>query len=124
MSQSLQMVQRELRGLLVIQHDICDPCHWMVSGHGYRGDGGRFLHGGIHGDEALDSARKEQLRVTGHQLGIVPVDHGQKKVVALLEVLLDGADDLRAVGITDFRCNYADSESTPKPQRARKKLGR
>jgi len=52
------------------------------------------------------------------------VDHGQKKVVALLEVLLDGADDLRAAGITDFRCNYADSESTPKAQRARKKLGR
>src|SRR6267154_4326716 len=118
------MVQRELYCFLVIQDDIRNARHRVVPGHGDRRNGGRFLHRGIDRDEPFHSARLKELRVTGHHLWIVPVDNRQEEVIALLEVLLDAADDLRTVSIADLRCNYTDCESTPKPERAGKKLGR
>ena len=54
---------------------------------------------------------------------IMPVHHCQKEVLSLSQVLLNPADDRRAVGIADLLGNYPDRVRALVAQRARKKIG-
>ena len=52
-----------------------------------------FLHGSVHGDDALDPALGQQLRVAAQECLIVAMHNGQEEVVALAQILLEAADD-------------------------------
>ena len=51
------------------------------------------------------------------------VHYRQKEEVALLQVMFDSIDYLRAVVIADLRRDHADRERSLEPQRAGKKVG-
>ena len=94
-----------------------------MTGDGNRRQRGRLVYGRIHRDDALDSTLRQQLRVSSQQHGIVPVHHGQEEIVALPQVLLNAADDGRAVGVADLFCDHSDGVGALVAQRARKEIG-
>ena len=51
------------------------------------------------------------------------VDHGQKEIIALAQVLLDAADDGRTVGVADFFGNDSDGVGALVAESAREKVG-
>src|SRR5579872_1912411 len=63
---------------------------------------GSVLNRSIDGDDALDPALRENVRVSIQKLGIVAVDHRQKEVIALAQVLLNAADDPRTIGVANL----------------------
>src|SRR6266436_1942646 len=66
---------------------------------------------------------QNNVRDAGHESWVMPVHHGEEKEIALLQIMLDAVDDLRAVIVADLRGNHTDSKGSLEPQRAGKKVG-
>ncbi len=77
---------------------------------------------GIHGNEALDPALKQELRIGLEELSVVPVSYCQEKETMSSKMSLDPADDHGAVGVADLLGDHSDCESALHTERAGKKV--
>src|SRR5260370_41981852 len=117
------MFKRKAHCFFMIKYNVGHAGYGLVTRHSYGWHGWGFGDRSIDRDQSFHAARKKQLRVAGHQSWVVPVYHRQKEEVALLQVMLDSIDHLRAVVIADLRRNHTDRKSSLYLQRGRKKVG-
>ena len=103
-----QMRERQARCDFVIDGDVGDARHMPVSGNSDRGKCRCLLDGGIDGDEPLDPTRYQHLRVGLQHFLIVAMNHGEKEVFRIAQILFDAADDGGSVGIADLLSDDAD----------------
>src|ERR1700720_4987351 len=91
-TQLREMCERESRREIMIQNNVGHPFCGAMAGHR---DGGEFQllsDGSVGGDETLDAARHQHLRVSMKKLGIVAVDNCKEEVIMLSQIFFDAAD--------------------------------
>ena len=93
MVQILEVVECQNSCSLVIEHDVGDALQFLVTCDRHSGQHGRFLNRCINGDDPLDSALGQKLRIAAQQRRIVAMDDCEEEIVALPQILLDAAND-------------------------------
>ena len=61
---------------------LVTPFNFLVAGNRNSGQHRSFLHRRVHGDDALDAALRQQLRISAEQYLIVTMNHGQEEIIA------------------------------------------
>src|SRR5579885_2216608 len=77
----------------------------------------------VHGNEALDAARGEQVRIGLQKFFVVAMGIGEEEIIFCAEVLFDSADDERAVTVADFLEDDADREGALHAQGTGEEVG-
>ena len=77
----------------------------------------------IGGDEALDAAGHQHLRIGLQKLRVVSVNHGQKEEVVFSQIFFDAANDQGSVRVADLFSDHADGVGALKAQRTGEIVG-
>src|SRR5208283_5607499 len=117
------MAKGQLRGTVVIQNNISDVLHFLVSGNRNRGQQRLMANGSIDGDDSLNPTRHQYLRVAAQELRIVAMGDRQEKVIVLAEIGFDPAANHPAVYISNLFRDDTDSKAALYTQRSRKEIG-
>src|SRR5208282_3848524 len=89
-------------------HHVRNAFHAAVPGDSNGRQGQRMTQGCVNGDETLNTAVRENLRIIFKELWIMTVSNCQKDEVLLAQISFNAADDRRAVKIADFLHDYTD----------------
>jgi hypothetical protein len=117
-----KMFEGQPRGTLVIQDDVGQAFDSLMPCDRDSRQTKFLLDGRVGGDEALDASRQKHLRVGLQELWIVPVDHGEEKIIVFAQIFFDAADHHRAIGVADFFGDHANRIGSLQAQCAGKKV--
>src|SRR5437588_7286942 len=116
------MLKRNISSLMMIQHNIGDSRKSFVTRNRHRGKRGSLPELHINRDESFHAALQENLRVAVEEFGIVPVNHREKEEILGAQVLLDAADNHRAVSVANFFDDQADGVGALLAERLREEV--
>lgn len=107
----------------MVEDNVGDTFDIVVPGHGDHGHGKVETPGSVDGDEAVDGAFHENVRVFIDEIGAVPMAGDEVEVTLLQEVIFDAAHDGSGIAVADFGNNYADGKAALRAQGAGKEVG-
>ena len=117
------MLEREHGGVIVIEHDIGDAAHLLMTGDGDDWDVDELVELRVDEDEAIDGAFGEQPWITVDEVRFALVTDDEVKIPGLKQVLLDAVHDHGEVALAKLRHDDADREALARAQRASEKIG-
>ena len=106
----------------MVEHDVGHALMLPVSGDRDGRQGQRVRQVQVDGNKTLNPTLEKQTRVLLKQLGIVPVYTGDEEVIFLPGVVLDAADDERAISFSDVMGDDPDGVSPLFAERAREEI--
>lgn len=102
MTETVEMLESETRGVVVVELDGDDAGAALVAGDGDERDGKRLGDGGVDGDDAFDGAGDEHARIAVEELGAVAVADDEVEEAGLEQLVLDAGEDGGGVALADF----------------------
>ena len=102
MAQLFQMAKGQLGSAAVIQNYVGDVFHFLMAGNSDGGQQRLFVNRRINGDDSLDAARLQHLRVRPQELRVVAMGDGQEEVIVLPETGFDTTADQAAVSVPNL----------------------
>src|SRR5258708_6994811 len=116
------MPKSQLRGVMVVQHDVGYAFVLGVPRNRYRRNWQRMRQIEVHGDDSLRSALQQQAGILLKQLGIMAMNAGHKKIIPVAGAVLNPGNDCRTVPVADFVRNHANGEGPLSAQRLGKEI--
>jgi hypothetical protein len=119
----VEMTERQLCGLCLVEHHVCDSVDVAMGGHGNRRYRKIVLDGGIDEDQSLGPAAYQQARILFHQLGLMPMMRGEVEVALLNQLIADAAQHLGVIALAQLWHENADGVGPPVAQGTGKQAG-
>lgn len=116
------MLEGQASGTLVIQDNVRYSLDVPMPRDGYGRQRHLLVQRSVGRDEDFHTPCQKHLRVCLKQLGIVPVNHGQEKIVVLSQIFFNPANDHGALRIANLLGDDANRVSSLQAQSARKEV--